>query len=90
MSGVGDDQLLDALATQPGAQPDPARTSLVAEGDAPTIDTNAALGALRRGYARVRDLLATARQAIQDIRAKDAAQDARLDAIEARLTKGGL
>jgi hypothetical protein len=90
MSATADDQLLDGLATQPDAQPNPNRAALVTASDPPSIDSGALLFLLGRKLRQVRDLLATARQAIQDIRTKDAQQDGRLTAIEDRLTKGGL
>jgi hypothetical protein len=90
MSTPTDDALLDGLAGQPDAQPNPNRASLVVDGTPPSIDSGALLYTLGRKLRQLRDLLATARQAIQDIRAKDTQQDTRLDAIEARLTKGGL
>jgi hypothetical protein len=77
-----DDQLLDGLAARPEAQPDPSRAALVGAGDAPGIDAGALLFLLARRVGQLRDLLATARQAIQDIRARDTQQDARLTTLE--------
>jgi hypothetical protein len=82
MSATSDDQLLDGLATQPDAQPNPNRAALVTASDPSSIDSGALLYTLARRLRQLRDLLATARQAIQDIRARDTQQDARLTALE--------
>ncbi|HEX6537486.1 MAG TPA: hypothetical protein VF041_23090 [Gemmatimonadaceae bacterium] len=59
-----DDDLLADLASQPDAQPDPARASLVTGGAAPSLDSGRGFFAVLRVLRRV---VALARQNQQDV-----------------------